>query len=67
MKVNTDHLGALLRNYRTAYPNASDQLALDYATDRYLDSNAHLAHKSQAEVDGLYDLVYNEGTRLLLG
>ena len=65
MKVDTDHLSALMRNYRTVHPTASDVLTLDYATERYLDTHERLAHKSQAEVDALYDLVYNEGTRLL--
>lgn len=64
MDINTEHVAALMRNYRTAHPSASTRLAADYAAERYVDSFARLAHSSQATVDRTYDMVYTVGISL---
>ena len=67
MTVNEEHVEALVRNYRTAWPNASDQQAWDWAATQYLDSyegmNVRSPRVSQATLDNSYDMVYNVAER----
>lgn len=60
MEINIEHVHALVRNHRTAWPNASKQLAADWAATQYVTEHARLAHHDRARVDETYDMVYNE-------